>query len=67
MNVENIGIIGQGFVGTATCEGLRDHFDVYTYDKFLVIIVTFSIRFFFISDCHFCLSLQELVALDNWK
>jgi UDPglucose 6-dehydrogenase len=31
----SIGIIGQGFVGTATHEGLRDHFEVYTYDKFL--------------------------------
>ena len=35
MNIENIGIIGQGFVGTATYEGLKEHFDVYTYDKFL--------------------------------
>ncbi len=31
----NIGIIGQGFVGTATSEGLKEHFEVYTYDKFL--------------------------------
>jgi len=31
----NIGIIGQGFVGTATFEGLKEHFQVYTYDKFL--------------------------------
>lgn len=31
----NIGIIGQGFVGTATSEGLKEHFQVYTYDKFL--------------------------------
>ena len=35
MNSNNIGIVGQGFVGTATYEGLRDHFNVYTYDKFL--------------------------------
>ena len=35
MNVKNIGIIGQGFVGTATSEGLKGHFNVYTYDKFL--------------------------------
>ena len=34
MNVDNIGIIGQGFVGTATREGLKEHFGVYTYDKF---------------------------------
>jgi len=34
MSVKNIGIIGQGFVGTATREGLRDHFNIYTYDKF---------------------------------
>ena len=36
MNAENIGIIGQGFVGTATREGLKDHFDVHTYDKYCV-------------------------------
>jgi len=35
MNIENIGIIGQGFVGTATKEGLKDHFTIYSYDKFL--------------------------------
>tara|TARA_R100001129_G_scaffold185403_1_gene173454 strand:+ start:698 stop:1546 length:849 start_codon:yes stop_codon:yes gene_type:complete len=34
MNVENIGIIGQGFVGTATKEGLKDHFIIHTYDKY---------------------------------
>ena len=34
METENVGIIGQGFVGTATREGLQDHFDIYTYDKF---------------------------------
>ena len=34
MSVENIGIIGQGFVGTATKEGLKNHFSVYTYDKY---------------------------------
>ena len=38
MNIENIGIIGQGFVGTATYEGLKEHFDVYTYDKFSLIL-----------------------------
>jgi len=31
---DSIGIIGQGFVGTATLEGLRNHFQVFTYDKF---------------------------------
>ena len=35
MNNNNVGIIGQGFVGTATYEGLREHLEVYTYDKFL--------------------------------
>ena len=35
MQSNNIGIIGQGFVGTATREGMKDHFNVYTYDKFL--------------------------------
>lgn len=34
MHVETIGIFGQGFVGTAVKEGLKDHFDVMTYDKF---------------------------------
>jgi len=34
MNLDNIGIIGQGFVGTATREGLKEHFEVYTYDKY---------------------------------
>lgn len=29
----NIGIIGQGFVGTAVREGMRHAFDVWTYDK----------------------------------
>jgi len=31
---DSIGIIGQGFVGTATLEGLKNHFQVFTYDKF---------------------------------
>jgi len=35
MNIMSVGIIGQGFVGTATYEGLREHFNVHTYDKFL--------------------------------
>lgn len=29
-----IGIIGQGFVGTAIREGLKSKFDIETYDKF---------------------------------
>ena len=29
-----IGICGQGFVGTAVREGMRDFFDLATYDKF---------------------------------
>ena len=32
---DNIGIIGQGFVGTALREGLKDTFKVETYDKFV--------------------------------
>ena len=36
MSLNNIGIIGQGFVGTATREGLKEHFNVYTYDKYCV-------------------------------
>lgn len=31
--MQKIGIIGQGFVGSAVREGMRDHFEVYTYDK----------------------------------
>jgi len=27
-----IGIIGQGFVGTAVLEGMRHAFDIWTYD-----------------------------------
>ncbi len=30
---QSVGVIGQGFVGTAVREGLRDAFDVVTYDK----------------------------------
>jgi len=35
MDTKSVGIVGQGFVGTATYEGLKEHFQVYTYDKFL--------------------------------
>ncbi len=31
MNI-NIGIVGQGFVGTAVREGLKKHFNIQTYD-----------------------------------
>ena len=34
MSNEKIGIIGQGFVGTAVREGMKNHFTVETYDKF---------------------------------
>ena len=27
-----VGIIGQGFVGTAVREGLKQHYDIHTYD-----------------------------------
>lgn len=30
---ENIGIVGQGFVGSAVREGMKNHFTIYTYDK----------------------------------
>ena len=30
----NIGIIGQGYVGTAIKLGFEDHYKVLTYDKF---------------------------------
>jgi UDPglucose 6-dehydrogenase len=32
MQIENIGIIGQGFVGTAVREGMRPYFKIFTYD-----------------------------------
>ena len=31
--MQKIGIIGQGFVGSAVKEGMKDFFEVYTYDK----------------------------------
>tara|TARA_R110000824_G_scaffold192001_2_gene373941 strand:+ start:681 stop:1526 length:846 start_codon:yes stop_codon:yes gene_type:complete len=34
MNKDVIGIIGQGFVGTAIREGMKGHFTIETYDKF---------------------------------
>ena len=36
MSLNNIGIIGQGFVGTATREGLKEHFNIHTYDKYCI-------------------------------
>jgi UDPglucose 6-dehydrogenase len=44
---ELIGIVGQGFVGTAIREGLKDHFHIETYDKFK-------------EDASTCTSLEEL-------
>ena len=32
---DNIGIIGQGFVGTALREGLKKTFTIETYDKYI--------------------------------
>jgi len=32
--METIGIVGQGFVGTAVREGMKEHFQIETYDKF---------------------------------
>ena len=29
----NIGIIGQGFVGSAVYEGMKNYFDVFVFDK----------------------------------
>jgi ornithine cyclodeaminase/alanine dehydrogenase-like protein (mu-crystallin family) len=34
MTTDIIGIIGQGFVGTAIREGMKNHFQIETYDKF---------------------------------
>ena len=51
MNIK-IGIIGQGFVGTAVREGLMKHYDIETYDKY--------------DDTNSsCSSLQQLVSLSN--
>tara|TARA_Y100000114_G_scaffold109831_1_gene103392 strand:+ start:195 stop:1061 length:867 start_codon:yes stop_codon:yes gene_type:complete len=32
MNIEKIGIVGQGFVGTAVNEGLKKHYEIETFD-----------------------------------
>ena len=42
-----IGIVGQGFVGTAVHEGMKDDFDIQTYDKFK-------------SESSTCASLEDL-------
>ena len=34
MKIETIGIIGQGFVGTAVKEGMSKYYRIHTYDKF---------------------------------
>tara|TARA_R110001583_G_C5670137_1_gene410747 strand:+ start:16190 stop:17080 length:891 start_codon:yes stop_codon:yes gene_type:complete len=34
MEIKRIGIVGQGFVGSAVREGLKPYFDIVTYDKF---------------------------------
>jgi len=42
MTTETIGIIGQGFVGTAIREGMKNHFKIETYDKFKADVSTCS-------------------------
>jgi UDPglucose 6-dehydrogenase len=42
MTKEVIGIIGQGFVGTAIREGMKNHFTIETYDKFKANVSTCS-------------------------
>ena len=39
-----IGIVGQGFVGTAVREGLKEHHNVHTYDKFKTKSSTMSLK-----------------------
>lgn len=51
MNIK-IGIVGQGFVGTAVREGLSRHYNIETYDKYDNTNST-------------CSSLQQLVSLSN--
>ena len=33
--MNKIGIVGQGFVGTAVNEGMKNAYEIETYDKFL--------------------------------
>ena len=49
---EVIGVIGQGFVGTAVREGLQHLFKVETYDKFK-------------TDCSTCVSVEDVCAKTN--
>ena len=35
MNLDNVGIVGQGFVGTAIKEGMSKFTNIHTYDKYL--------------------------------
>ena len=34
MKIKNLGIVGQGFVGSAVREGMKDYYNVQTFDKF---------------------------------
>tara|TARA_Y100001973_G_C5170208_1_gene318590 strand:- start:477 stop:1358 length:882 start_codon:yes stop_codon:yes gene_type:complete len=34
MKIKNLGIVGQGFVGSAVREGMKDYYNVHTFDKF---------------------------------
>ena len=52
--MEAIGIIGQGFVGTAVREGMKNHFQIETYDKFKM-------------DASTCSSLRELQVEDEYS
>jgi UDPglucose 6-dehydrogenase len=50
MNIDRVGIIGQGFVGTALKEAFFPHFEVRTHDKFRKDLSTHD----FISCCKGC-------------
>ena len=50
--MDTIGIIGQGFVGTAVREGMKNHFQIETYDKFKM-------------DASTCSSLREVCEKAN--
>ena len=34
MKIQNVGIIGQGFVGSSLLKSFEPHYNVYSYDKF---------------------------------
>ena len=40
MNIQAVGIIGQGFVGSALTRTFAQHYKVYTYDKMLTDLST---------------------------